>query len=194
VGCELYNHLQFLEDGNHQSPSSILSNQKLCSWMEASAQNQPIAPEQLPESFIMDSRRTSLNEAPTLVPTPRLSAEKLSSTTGEDGKLPGVVLTTTNTIDTFYPDSQTVNPEDEPAPALAAASTARKIALLIMFTLAEFLDAFNNSALFPAIPDITSQLQFEPSETVWIISAYQLTFAAFLLVSGRVSDGELSSL
>ncbi len=39
-----------------------------------------------------------------------------------------------------------------------------------------------HSALFPAIPDISERLSFAPSETVWLISAYQLTFAAFLLL------------
>jgi hypothetical protein len=126
----------------------------------------------------MDSRGPSFDEAPTAVATPRLSEKKLS----EDGKPAGVVLTATNTVDTLAVDQASVSPEDEPAPALAQASTARKLALLAIFTLAEFLDAFNNSALFPAIPNITSQLKFDASETVWIISAYQLTFAAFLLV------------
>ena len=127
----------------------------------------------------MNSRATSFDEAPTAVHTPRLSEKKLS----EDEKPTGVVFTATNTIDTLAVDQEMSNrKEDEPAPALASASTARKLSLLAIFTLAEFLDAFNNSALFPAIPDIATQLKFEASETVWIISAYQLTFAAFLLV------------
>ena len=126
-----------------------------------------------------NSRAETLEETPTAVPSPRLTETKL----GDDvDKSNGVVLTATNTIDTVTVDQPTVAPEDEPAPELARASTARKLGLLAMFVLAEFLDAFNNSALFPAIPDISSQLQFEASETVWIISAYQLTFAAFLLV------------
>lgn len=54
--------------------------------------------------------------------------------------------------------------------------------LLTMFTIAEFIDSFNNSALFPAIPTLTRELSFTTSEVVWIISAYQLTFAASLLV------------
>ncbi|KIM33566.1 hypothetical protein M408DRAFT_61189 [Serendipita vermifera MAFF 305830] len=134
----------------------------------------------------MDSRiTTGFDEAPTAVPTPRLSEKKLA----DDEKPTGVAFTATNTIDTLAVEQPlSVGKEDEPAPALASASTARKLSLLAIFTLAEFLDAFNNSALFPAIPDITRELSFESSETVWIISAYQLTFAAFLLVSGRISD------
>ncbi|KAG8766136.1 hypothetical protein FRC16_007762, partial [Serendipita sp. 398] len=103
-----------------------------------------------------------------------------------------VILTATNTIDTLTldEDRQAVAKEEQDGnqPQLHKVSTLRKIALLSMFTFAEFLDAFNNSALFPAIPIITADLGFKVSETVWIISAYQLTFAAFLLVSGRISD------
>lgn len=35
---------------------------------------------------------------------------------------------------------------------------------------------------------MTSELNLSQSESVWIVSAYQLTFAAFLLCSGRVAD------
>ncbi|KAG8750828.1 hypothetical protein FRC14_000185 [Serendipita sp. 396] len=135
----------------------------------------------------------SISEAPTAVHTPTLLPLSLQPSK-EDLKPKGVVLTATNTIDTIAVEdaaqSTKVESESEPSSetALANASTLRKLALLAMFTLAEFLDAFNNSALFPAIPNIASQLRFEVSETTWIIAGYQLTFAAFLLVSGRISD------
>ena len=128
----------------------------------------------------MISTANTVEETPTAVPSPRVSEKKL----GEDSKPYGVVITATNTIDTLATGEKnpTIVDEDAPAPGLAATSKARKLFLLSMFVLAEFLDAFNNSALFPAIPDISTQLQFDATETVWIISAYQLTFAAFLLV------------
>ena len=44
---------------------------------------------------------------------------------------------------------------------LSKTSTTRKILMLSMFTLAEFLDSFNNSALFPAIPVFSEQLSFD---------------------------------
>lgn len=31
-------------------------------------------------------------------------------------------------------------------------------------------------------------LNFEPSSLQWVVSAYTLTFAAFMLISGRLSD------
>ncbi|KAI0073355.1 MFS general substrate transporter [Panus rudis PR-1116 ss-1] len=67
-------------------------------------------------------------------------------------------------------------------------SVFRRYVLLFIFCLAQFLDAFNNSALFSAIPSLVNDLQMTESEATWIISAFQLTFASFLLISGKISD------
>lgn len=61
-------------------------------------------------------------------------------------------------------------------------STARRYLLLVIFCLAQFLDAFNNTALFSAIPDVVHSLQITEAESTWLISAFQLTFASFLLI------------
>ncbi|KIJ19716.1 hypothetical protein PAXINDRAFT_166798 [Paxillus involutus ATCC 200175] len=74
---------------------------------------------------------------------------------------------------------------DEPPKEL---SLTRKLVLLSMFCLAQFLDAFNNSALLAAIPALEKSMGITESESVWIISAFQLTFASSLLISGRISD------
>jgi hypothetical protein len=65
---------------------------------------------------------------------------------------------------------------------------ARKLALLALFCLAQFLDVFNNSALFSAIPTLRRELGFDESGATWLISAYQLTFASFLLIAGKIAD------
>ncbi|KAF9815241.1 hypothetical protein IEO21_04688 [Rhodonia placenta] len=67
-------------------------------------------------------------------------------------------------------------------------SPFRRYLLLIIFCFAQFLDAFNNSALFSAIPSLENSLGITESQSTWIISAFQLTFASFLLISGRISD------
>ncbi|KLO16515.1 MFS general substrate transporter [Schizopora paradoxa] len=67
-------------------------------------------------------------------------------------------------------------------------SPLRRYVLLVFFCLAQFLDIFNISALFSAIPTIARDLNMTGSESVWTISALQLTFASFLLISGRISD------
>ncbi|KAF8151209.1 major facilitator superfamily domain-containing protein [Mycena galopus ATCC 62051] len=74
-----------------------------------------------------------------------------------------------------------------PSP-LATLPFGRKALLLTIFCFAQFLDTFNNSALFTAIPPIATDLSISNSDSVWLLSAYQLTFAAFLLTSGRLSD------
>ncbi|PPQ73134.1 hypothetical protein CVT26_014956 [Gymnopilus dilepis] len=67
-------------------------------------------------------------------------------------------------------------------------SKSRKVLVLIILCSALFLDTFNNSSLFAAIPPIALELDIPDSQSVWLLGAYQLTFAALLLVSGRVSD------
>lgn len=44
------------------------------------------------------------------------------------------------------------------------------------------------STVFAAMPALEQSLHVTTSQSVWIVSAYQLTFASTLLVSGRVSD------
>ena len=61
-------------------------------------------------------------------------------------------------------------------------SVFRRYLLLVTFCLAQFLDAFNNSALFSAIPALVDDLGMTEAESTWIISAFQLTFASFLLI------------
>ncbi|KAG8734428.1 hypothetical protein FRC12_018535, partial [Ceratobasidium sp. 428] len=63
-----------------------------------------------------------------------------------------------------------------------------KYLLLAFFCLGQFLDTFNNSAVLPALPIITRSIDLTESDAVWLLAAYQATFASFLLISGRVSD------
>ncbi|KAA1467133.1 MFS general substrate transporter [Dentipellis sp. KUC8613] len=78
--------------------------------------------------------------------------------------------------------------QDGRSPAKAEYSKARRYSLLILFCLAQFVDTFNISALYPAIPTLAVALGMSTAESTWIMSAYSLTFAAFLLISGRISD------
>ena len=78
--------------------------------------------------------------------------------------------------------------QDDPFAVLDTLPTPRKLLLLTILCLAIFLDTFNNSSLFAAIPPIAQELDIPDSQSVWLLSAYQLTFAVLLLVSGRLSD------
>ncbi|KZP03713.1 MFS general substrate transporter, partial [Athelia psychrophila] len=81
-------------------------------------------------------------------------------------------------------------PDGLPPKGMHAAkiSPARKYILLTTFCLAQFLDSFNNSALYSAMPSFIIDLRITEGQSTWIMSAFQLTFASFLLVSGRISD------
>ncbi|TFY61732.1 hypothetical protein EVG20_g6946 [Dentipellis fragilis] len=72
--------------------------------------------------------------------------------------------------------------QDARSPAKAEYSKARRYSLLILFCLAQFVDTFNISALYPAIPTLAVALGMSTAESTWIMSAYSLTFAAFLLI------------
>lgn len=87
---------------------------------------------------------------------------------------------------TFTPPSD--DPQAEELDESARLHKYRKLALLVLFCVANFLEAVQLSCLFPTIPAIASQLHMIEQESVWLLSAYQLTFAAFLLMSGRLSD------
>ncbi|KAH8834384.1 MFS general substrate transporter [Flagelloscypha sp. PMI_526] len=67
-------------------------------------------------------------------------------------------------------------------------SNFRRYVLLAVFCLAQFLDVFNVSSLMAALPSMTIALNMNSSEAIWVVSAFQLTFSAFLLVSGKMSD------
>ncbi|KAI0357082.1 MFS general substrate transporter [Trametes cingulata] len=67
-------------------------------------------------------------------------------------------------------------------------SPVRRYVLLLVFCLAQLLDAFHNSALLSAAPRVASALGMSEGKITWLLSAYQLSFASFLLLTGRLSD------
>ncbi|OJA15221.1 hypothetical protein AZE42_10235 [Rhizopogon vesiculosus] len=83
-----------------------------------------------------------------------------------------------------------------PLPALSPAGTladdepkglsrTRRLVLLVIFCLVQFLDDFNDSALFSAIPAIDISMGMIESQSTWILTASQLTFASFLLIGNE---------
>ncbi|KAJ7102694.1 major facilitator superfamily domain-containing protein [Mycena epipterygia] len=67
-------------------------------------------------------------------------------------------------------------------------SLALQILLVALLSLGQFLDTFNSSAFFAAIPSIAKDIHLHNNSTVWLVSAYQITFSSFLLLSGRITD------
>ncbi|KZP08424.1 MFS general substrate transporter [Athelia psychrophila] len=91
-------------------------------------------------------------------------------------------------VDGYFPFAEPLPEFPLKETASVTISPARKYILFTTFCLAQFLDNFNNSALFSAIPSLIIDLGITEGQSTWIMSAFQLTFAAFLLVSGRISD------
>lgn len=65
-------------------------------------------------------------------------------------------------------------------------SPARKYILFATFCLVQFLDAISSSILFSAMPALIIDLGITEGQSTWIMSAFQLTFASFLLVVSTI--------
>ncbi|KAF8896080.1 major facilitator superfamily domain-containing protein [Infundibulicybe gibba] len=67
-------------------------------------------------------------------------------------------------------------------------SPIRKMLVLAILSGAQFFDVFNACSAIVSLPQMATDLQFEEGTVQWILSGYTLTFAAFMLVSGRLGD------
>lgn len=67
-------------------------------------------------------------------------------------------------------------------------AVARRTATLAVLSVAQFLIALDYSIIYVALPSIAADLRIEPSVAQWVISAYAVLFAGFLVVGGRLSD------
>ncbi len=61
-------------------------------------------------------------------------------------------------------------------------------ATLAVLSVAQFLVALDYSIIYIALPSIAGDLQLEPALVQWVVSAYAVLFAGFLVVGGRLSD------
>jgi MFS family permease len=59
---------------------------------------------------------------------------------------------------------------------------------LAVLSLAQFLVALDYSIVYVALPSIARDLGLEPALAQWVISAYAVLFAGFLMVGGRLAD------
>ncbi|THU97267.1 MFS general substrate transporter [Dendrothele bispora CBS 962.96] len=69
-----------------------------------------------------------------------------------------------------------------------ALSSLRKNLILTVLCGAQFFDLFNACAAIIALPTLQEDLDFAEGTIQWVLSAYTLTFASFMLISGRISD------
>ncbi|KAG9227060.1 hypothetical protein CCMSSC00406_0008260 [Pleurotus cornucopiae] len=85
-------------------------------------------------------------------------------------------------------DSEIALQGDVEGALYASLSPRRKLVLLGVFCSAQFFDVFNASAVLVSLPSLGADLHFTPGALQWILSAYTLTFASFMLVAGTLAD------
>ena len=68
------------------------------------------------------------------------------------------------------------------------ARVERKGAALVLLCVAQFVDVLDVNAVIVALHSIGQDLGFSQAGLQWVVSAYVLFFAGFLLLSGRVAD------
>src|SRR5256885_1621265 len=65
---------------------------------------------------------------------------------------------------------------------------SRKTETLILCCLAQFMVILDVSIVNVALPSIRNDLGFTATDLQWVVNAYTLTFAGFLLLGGRAAD------
>jgi EmrB/QacA subfamily drug resistance transporter len=81
----------------------------------------------------------------------------------------------------------------QPAPKQAAtkvlaASAPRSTAILAVVSLIQLMVIVDTTVVNIALPSIKTALHFSQVDLQWVINAYTLTFAGFLLLGGRAAD------
>ncbi|TCN36607.1 MFS transporter [Kribbella orskensis] len=61
-------------------------------------------------------------------------------------------------------------------------------ATLAVLSVAQFLIALDYSIIYIALPSVATDLTLDPALAQWVISAYAVLFAGFLVVGGRLTD------
>ena len=64
----------------------------------------------------------------------------------------------------------------------------RRTLTLILCCLAQFMVVLDVSIVNVALPSISADLGFDPASLAWVVNAYTLAFAGFLLLGGRAAD------
>jgi EmrB/QacA subfamily drug resistance transporter len=74
------------------------------------------------------------------------------------------------------------------APIDAPAARPRQATLLVLVCLAQLMVILDVSIVNVALPSIRGGLRFSTTGLQWVVNAYTVTFAGFLLLGGRASD------
>jgi EmrB/QacA subfamily drug resistance transporter len=82
----------------------------------------------------------------------------------------------------------TIQRSEDAKPRISALTKSRTRLTLVLIIAAGFLDVIDFSIVQVALPTIRTELMISLAESQWIIGAYGLTLAGFLLLSGRAGD------
>src|SRR5256714_2098959 len=77
---------------------------------------------------------------------------------------------------------------DPHAAAAEARPPARSTWILIVCCVAQFMVILDLSIVNVALPSIQSSLGFSSADLQWVVNAYAITFAGFLMLGGRAAD------
>ncbi len=64
----------------------------------------------------------------------------------------------------------------------------RATVTLVLCCLPQFMVVLDVSIVNVALPSISADLGFTPASLAWVVNAYTLAFAGFLLLGGRAAD------
>src|SRR5712691_6304973 len=81
-----------------------------------------------------------------------------------------------------------VQRSEEAKSRISAPTKSRTRLILVLIIAAGFLDVIDFSIVQVALPTIRTELIVSLAESQWIIGAYGLTLAGFLMLSGRAGD------
>src|SRR5437870_13397915 len=74
------------------------------------------------------------------------------------------------------------------SPSLRQARPSSPTALLLVVCLAQFMVILDVSIVNVALPSIRDSLHFSTTGLQWVVNAYTLTFAGFLMLGGCSAD------
>jgi len=75
-----------------------------------------------------------------------------------------------------------------PSPTSADGSSVNKTLALVLVCVAQMMVVIDISIVNVALPSIKNALHFSESDLQWVVNAYTLVFAGFLLLGGRAAD------
>jgi EmrB/QacA subfamily drug resistance transporter len=74
------------------------------------------------------------------------------------------------------------------APPARSSERSPSVWLLVVCCVAQFMVILDLSIVNVALPSIQSSLEFSSPELQWVVDAYAITFAGFLMLGGRAAD------